>query len=165
MNPRLLLLIALCWPGLALAEPPKVAVLAFELNDLTLTPNRPDALRRAASIAPLLDQALADAGTLQTVAVDAEAQRQADRAHGYLFDRPPLAAELGAAAGADWVVVGRMHKPTDLFIYLIAHLVEVDSGRLHDELIVELKGPSDKGTRRGVNRLADKIRLAIPADT
>ena len=65
--------------------------------------------------------------------------------------------ELGRAAGADWVVVGRLHKPSYLFAYLMARPVHVATGEMGPELIVEIKGPSTKVTDRGARRLAQKV--------
>jgi hypothetical protein len=138
-----------------------VAVLDFELNDLTLDPNNPAEKERTASIKRMLEEALAARPGLRTVPVEAVAQASADAGVGYLFDHPEAAAALGRAAGADWVVVGRVHKASFLFVYFKVHLVDAKSGELAADLVVEVKGPQKALTRRGVESLAQQIAAAI----
>jgi hypothetical protein len=133
-----------------------IAVLDFELNDLTLDPNNSTERERTASIRPMLQQALA-AREFRTVTVDPEDQSAADEGVGYLFDHPDVAASLGNAAGADWVVVGRVHKSSFLFAYLKAHVVNTHTGAQVGDLVVEVKGPQQSLTRRGVETLAQQI--------
>ena len=147
------------------ADPSKVdrsaiAVLDFELNDLTLDPGNPAERERTASIKPLLRDLLA-AKSHTMVEVSAAAQNAADRGVGYLFDHSDVAAALGRTVGADWVIVGRVHKPSFLFVYFKAHVVNVRSGELTADLVVEVKGPQQALTQRGVQRLADQIEAAI----
>ena len=58
----------------------------------------------------------------------AAAQGDADKGVGYLFDHADAAAALGRAAGADWVIVGRVHKASFLFVYFKVHVVNVAAG-------------------------------------
>jgi hypothetical protein len=138
----------------------RIAVLEFELNDLTLDPGNSVELERTASIKPMLEKALI-AAHHPIVAVDAAAQGAADKGIGYLFDHADVAAELGRAAGADWIVVGRVHKPTFLFVYFKAHVVNVASGEQVADLVVEVKGPQQTLTGRGVDNLARQIAAAV----
>jgi len=139
-----------------------IAVLEFELNDLTLDPNNPEERERTASIKPMLADLLASA-KYAIVDVDPAAQRAADQGAGYLFDHADVAAQLGRAAGADCVVVGRVHKSSFLFVYFKAHVVDARSGELVADLVVEVKGPQKALTRRGAERLAQQIEAACPA--
>ena len=50
---------------------------------------------------------------------------------GYLFDHHDLAAQLAKQYHADYVLVGRLHKPSFLFIYLMAHLIDVKNERFN----------------------------------
>ena len=138
-----------------------VVILDFELNDLTLNPNNPDELERTASIRPLLNEALAKKHGYQIVELNSEPQEKADEGFGYLFDHHDVAAELGRDAGAEWVIVGRVHKASFLFVYLMAHVVNAETGQLAGELIVEVKGPQKKLTIKGVESLAEKITETI----
>jgi hypothetical protein len=138
----------------------RIAVLAFELNDLTLDPGNAAELERTASIKPMLEKALADANH-PSVAVDAAAQSAADEGNGYLFDHADAAAALGRTAGAQWVVVGRVHKASFLFVYFKVHVVNVATGELAADLVVEVKGPQKALTVRGVESLAKQIAAVV----
>jgi hypothetical protein len=86
---------------------------------------------------------------------------QADAGFGYLFDHADAAAKLGRQQGADWVLVGRLHKPSFLFAYIMAHLVDAHTGRLVGNYVVEVKGPPRLVTAKGVERLANQIDQTI----
>lgn len=141
-----------------------VAALDFELKDLTLDPNNPEERERTASIQPMLQELLASTGH-RIVTVDPAAQSAADKGTGYLFDHADVAAALGRAAGADWVIVGRVHKSSFLFVYLQAHVVNARTGEQAADLVVEVKGPQKTLTRRGVEKLTQQIAAAIEAST
>jgi hypothetical protein len=138
-----------------------IAVLDFELNDLTLQPNNAAEVARTASIKPMLEDVLGATPGLRVVPVSTEMQRSADRGFGYLFDRGDAAAALGREVGADWIAVGRVHKASFLFVYFKLHLVDARSGELAADLVVEVKGPQQQLTRRGVESLARQIVAAI----
>ena len=143
------------------ADDVPMAILDFELNDLTLSPNNPDELERTASIKPLLNETLKTKYGYQIVEVNSESQKNANEGFGYLFDHHDVAAELGRDAGAEWVIVGRVHKASFLFVYLMAHVVNAETGQLAGDLIVEIKGPQKKLTIKGVESLAEKIAESI----
>ena len=154
-------LIAFCsFPAFAQT---RIAVLEFELNDLTALPRTPEELERTASVAPLLRAALIKNGGYESVTIAPDTQAKTNAAFGYLFDHPEVAAELGARFGAEWVVIGRVHKPSFLFAYLKVHLVNVSSQRLTGDFVVEVKGYLKKLTERGVVRLAEQIVQTINA--
>ena len=162
MRRTLLSIAASLWLAtVAFAETPaRIAVLDFELNDLTLDPRNAAELERTASIKPLLEKALNDAKH-PTVAVSSAAQSGADRGVGYLFDHSDAAAALGRTVGARWVVVGRVHKASFLFVYFMAHVVDVETGEQIANLVVEVKGPQKALTVRGVESLAGQIAMAV----
>ncbi|MDD1638045.1 MAG: DUF3280 domain-containing protein, partial [Methylococcaceae bacterium] len=103
---------------------PRIAVLDFELKDMTLAPGIPAEITRTASIKPMLENELKKSG-YEIVSITQDAQQQATAGIGYLFDHPDAAAQLGHKYGADYVLVGRLHKPSFLFFYLMVHLVDV----------------------------------------
>lgn len=148
-----------------LAAETSIAVLDFELNDLTLQPNTPEEGARTASIRPLLEQALAQAEEVRLVNIQPAAITQANAGFGYLFDHPEVAADLGRQHHAEWILVGRLHKPTFLFAYLMARLVDTHTGVVAEDYVVEVKGQQALVTAKGVERLADKLltRLAPAA--
>ena len=145
------------------AEPPSVVVLDFELYDLTDLPGTPEEIARTASLRPLVEQALIAQGGARPIPIDSAAIAQANRGFGYLFDRPEAAAELGRSAGADWVLVGRLHKPSFLFAYLKGRLVETRTGRPLAELVVEAKGQTRQASERAAVRLAERIGAVLAA--
>jgi hypothetical protein len=149
----------------AISSPkPAIVVLDFELNDLTLTPGIPEEQERTASIAPLLRQILETEHGFELVAIDSDSQNDANKAFGYLYDHQDVAAELGREATSDWIVVGRVHKASFLFVYFKARVIDTKTRRLIAELTVEVKGPQKRLTIKGVETLAEQIAEAINAD-
>lgn len=141
-------------PGVA---NPRIAVLNFELNDITSLPNTIQEQQRTASIKPLLEQALLLTGSFEIIGISTNAETAANAGFGYLFSHHELAAKLGEQFGADWVIVGQHSKPSFLYSYLIADLVEVKSQKLVLRFDIELKGTHPKVSEHGVAALADKI--------
>ncbi|MCQ8103422.1 DUF3280 domain-containing protein [Methylomonas sp. SURF-2] len=90
-------------------------------------------------------------------AVELDAQRETNSGFGYLFDHSDAAAELAKKAGAEYILVGRLHKPSFLFAYIMGHLVRVNDGQLIGNYISETKGGDKKLTLKGVESLAVKI--------
>lgn len=133
-----------------------IAILDFELRDLTLAPGVPAEVQRTAGIRSMLEMELRRAG-YKIVAVDSESQREANGGFGYLFDHHDSAAELAKHAGADYILVGRLHKPSFLFAYIMGHLVRANDGRLIGNYISETKGGDKKLTLKGVESLVVKI--------
>lgn len=134
----------------------RIAILDFELKDLTLAPGVPEELMRTASIKPLLEQELKSAG-YTIVEVASQTQQTANSGVGYLFDHADAAAQLGKQVDADYVLVGRLHKPSFLFAYLMGRLVRVADAKLIGDYISESKGPNAKLTIKAVESLAGKI--------
>jgi len=149
----------LIWSAGATASP-RIAVLGFELKDLTLAPNTPTEIARTKSIKPLLEEELQKSG-FQIVQIAADDVEKATAGPGYIFDHHDIAADLGRTAGADYIVIGRLHKPSYLFIYLMAHLVDVNRGELIGNYLSEVKGGEKKLTRKVVESLAEKIKATL----
>lgn len=139
----------------------RIAVLDFELNDITSLPNTPAERQRTASMAPLLIDVLRQQGDYEIVAVDAGTQRSASAGFGYLFRFHDVAADLGRRLGADWMIVGQHSKPSFLVSYLMAYLIRVKSQTIVARYDIELKGNHEKVTRRSIRTLAGKIRESI----
>lgn len=145
-------------PGASAAP---VAVLEFELNDLTLNPDIAAETERAASLRPLLVERLTKHHKIEVVDNPPRAAIEAEKGRGYLFDRPALAAEIGREGGAAWIVSGRLHKPSFLFIYMKAQLINTRTGRVAADFVVEIKGQQKKMTPRGIETLAGQISDAL----
>ncbi len=145
-----------CLISATLNAEPRIAILDFELKDLTLAPGIPAEIQRTASIQPLLQKELASAG-YTIIDIPLAAQHAADSGVGYLFDHADTAAGLGKQFGADYVLVGRLHKPSFLFAYLMGHLIKVDNQKQIASFITESKGPNSELVIKAVETLADKI--------
>jgi hypothetical protein len=152
-------------PGPAAAGDISIAVLDFELNDVT-TKVSPDPVDRAeaertATLKPALTEALRNKGGYRIVDIGKDAQDLADAGFGYLWDHADVAAELGRKYGADWIVVGRNHKASYLFVYFQAHVIDTRTARRAGDLYVEVKGQQQKITPKGIARLAEQIDTTI----
>ena len=150
----------LCFGFVNVSAKPRIAVLDFELKDMTLTPRIPAEIIRTASIKPMLENELKKSG-YEIVSITQDAQQQATAGVGYLFDHPDVAAQLGNKQGADYVIVGRLHKPSFLFFYLMAHLVDVKKEALAGEYLYEVKGGEKKLVAKGVEGIAEKITKTL----
>ena len=148
--------------GNAVNAAQRIAVLAFELNDITSLPNTPQEQVRTASIQPLVEAAIRKTGEdFEIVRISPQAQTASNGSFGYLFRFHDLAASLGEQANADWVIVGQHSKPSFLFSYLMAHVINVKSKTLAASVDIELKGNHESVTQHGANSLAKKIREII----
>lgn len=139
----------------------RIAVLNFELNDITSLPNTPQEQLRTASMQPLLEQAISQSGDYEIIHITAADQAAANSSFGYLFRFNDLAAKLGEQFGADWIVVSQHSKPSFLFSYLMTHLINVKNQTLAARYDIELKGNHEKVTQRGVISLANQIHASI----
>jgi Protein of unknown function (DUF2380) len=155
-NKALLLMTALFSVSFTVIAQPSIAVLDYELRDLTVLPGVPQEIARTASVKVMLEEELSKAG-YEIILIPQEAQSQATAGFGYLFDHHDVAAQLGQKYNADYVLVGRLHKPSFLFVYLMAHLVDVKKQVLIADYLSEVKGGDKKLTRKGVESLVVKI--------
>lgn len=153
---RLFSIIIFACISFSLSAETKIAILAFELKDMTLAPRIPAEIIRTASIKPLLEAELKSAD-YTIIDIDLESQKYADGGVGYLFDHDEVVAQLGKRFGADYVLVGRLHKPSFLFSYLMGHLIRVRDAKLIGNYISEAKGPNIKLTIKTVESLTVKI--------
>ena len=139
-----------------LAAETRIAILDFELKDQTMAPRVPSELKRTAAIKPLLEKELRSAG-YRIIDIPKSAQTEADAGVGYLYEHPDAAAKLGERFGADYLLVGRVHKPSFLFAYFIGNLVSVADGRWRGQLMAESKGQAKVLVGKAVETLTDKI--------
>ena len=139
----------------------RIAVLAFELNDITSLPNTLAEQQRTATMAPILIETLARSGDYQLQAVDADLQKSANGGFGYLFQNPEYAADLGRELGADLIIVSQHSKPSFLFSYLWVYLVDVKTETTLARYDIELKGNHEKVTRYAMASLAKKIEATL----
>jgi TolB-like protein len=153
-----LILLLSASPGASATD---IAVLEFELNDLTLNPNLVEETERTATLRPLLVEQFTDHHNITVIANPPTARVEANKGKGYLFDRPALVAKIGREIGVDWVVSGRLHKASYLFVYLKAQLINTKTSQVTADFVVEIKGPQKKLTKKGVESLAQQINTAL----
>lgn len=139
----------------------KIAILDFELNDITSLPNTPAEQLRTASMKPLLEQAIRSEGDYDIVQIPLNEQKAANFSFGYLFRFHDVAAQMGKKFGADWIIVGQHSKPSFLYSYLMAQVINVGMHSRVTEFDIELKGNHMNVTKRGVMRLARDIAISI----
>jgi len=148
--------IFLCSFSVGIYAETSIAILDFELSDVTMAPRIPAEIERTASIKAMLEGELKRAG-YNIISIDLDTQHEANGSFGYLFDHNDVAAELGKKVGADYVLVGRLHKPSFLFAYLMGHLVKTGSGGLIENYVVETKGGDKKLTLKAVETFASNM--------
>lgn len=141
----------------------RIAILDFELSDITSLPNTRAELIRTGSIKPLLEQAISQEAGYEIIRIKSEEQKFVNAGFGYLFRFHDEAAKLGMKYGADWIIVGQHSKPSFLESSLIADVINIETARRVAELIVDLKGNHEKVTERAVKELAGKIKTTILA--
>ena len=139
----------------------KIAVLDFELNDMTYLPNTPAELERTASFKPLLEQKLQAIGHYDIVNIDAQAQKRANAGVEYLLQHDDSSADLGQRFNADWIIVAKHRKPSFLYSHLIVHVIHVKDHQLFGNLMIELKGTDKKVTEKSIGLLAERIQTLI----
>ena len=159
---NLLVLLIICFPSTGIATT-RIAVLDFELNDITSLPNIPTELQRTATMAHLLSNVLSRTGIYQIVPISTDIQKSANDSFGYLFRFPDEAAKLGQKQRVDWIVVSQHSKPSFLFSYLWVNLVDVKTKKTVARYDIELKGSHEKVTLRAIESLAKKIHTTIVA--
>lgn len=148
--------ILLCLLSVNLFAETKIAILDFELNDVTLAPRIPAEIKRTAAIKAMLEAELKKAG-YHIIPINLKQQYAANAGFGYLFEHNDVAAAFAKKAGADYVLIGRLHKPSFLFAYLIGHLIKTDNAMQLGNYIVETKGGDKKLTLKAVETFADEL--------
>lgn len=161
---KILMVMSLIASGNTMAAT-KIGVLDMQLLDLTMELSDP---QKNAEIAAkeqknvelaerLLRNGIEKRQHFNLVEIDNEAQAKANKGVGYLFDRPEVAAELAKPFGADYVIVGRYHKPTYLFSYIILRVVDVDSGKMIEEIKTEVKGRAQETIPTNIGNVMIKL--------
>ena len=118
-----LALLALLGGSTRTAEPPKVVVLAIDLNNLHKTAPDSALAGRIARLADAVRARLATACGYQVVLLDPRTEATAHLTEGYFCDHPDVAAGLALGVDADWVIVPRLNRATAWAADLQAHVV------------------------------------------
>ena len=148
------------------AAPRKVAVLSIALNDVSNQPASPELPDRMRWLGTSLRERLGAQCGYQVIQVGTTGAAAESRA-GYLSGQPDLAAEVGGAAGAEWVVVPRLNRASPWVTDLQANVIRVRDTLLVSNRIVELKGIelspelAAQLVERGAAWMADQLSQAI----
>jgi hypothetical protein len=153
----------------ALAET-KIAVPDFELLDLSMKLSDPQKVaeinaqeqQNLRDIELFLRKGLGNKESFTIVDITTEARNAADKSTGYLFDCAQCAAELGRTHDADYILIGRLHKPTYLFSYLIVRVFDTKENKLVKEFRSEVKGDPKVAIPGAVGNLVNKIDKILP---
>jgi len=143
------------------AAQPSLLILDFELNDLTLHPQTVKEEERVKTLRPSLTDELSTKYGYMIAQLSAAERNAAQQGKGYLFDRPSVSARLGATVAAKWVISGRLHKASFLFVFLKSQIIEVATGEVRADFVVEIKGWEPRLTRKGVDALALQIHESL----
>jgi len=153
-------LLALLGASTRTAEPPpKVVVLAIDLNNLHKSAPDSAFAGRIARLADAVRARLATACGYEVVLVDA-----ATAATAHATD---VAAGLAVGVGADWVIIPRLNRASAWAADLQAHVVRVRDTVLVSNRIVEFKGLeltpelAARLTERGSAWMADQLSQVI----
>jgi hypothetical protein len=158
--PLILIITTLIFCGATNAKP-RIVILDFELNDITSLPNTPKELVRTASVKPLIERVMIQQENYDIIQISPEAQKQANPGVGYLFRYHDVAAKLGDQFKTDWILVGQHSKPSFLYSYLMAYLINIKTEIAVARFDIELKGNHQKVTERGVKKLVQEINATI----
>ena len=147
-----------------------IAVPDFELLDLTLKLSDPkkaaenDAQeqKKVELIETLLRDGITNTAGYTLIAISIEARNEADKGVGYLFDCTSCSAELGRNHDADYILIGRLHKPSYLFSYIIVRVIDTQANKLINEFLSEVKGKPSKSIPGAIDNLLIKINETIP---
>ena len=147
-----------------------IAVPDFELLDLTLRLTDPAKVAKLKAkeqkkielMESLIEEGITNSEGFTFIPVSTEARENADKSIGYLFDCAECAADLGRDHNADFILIGRLHKPTYLFSYIIVRIFDVKNNRLIKEYRSEIKGKPSKAIPGAVDNLLLKINRDIP---
>lgn len=140
-----------------------IGVLNFELTDETTmidAQSNAQEKARTKSIKPLLKKALAKFN-YKIKPIDDALQNKMNQGVSYIFLNPDVAVELGQKAGVDYLIVGRVHKPSYLFAYIIVRIIDVKQAKLIARHVVEAKGKMMQTTRKSIPSLARKIAQTL----
>jgi hypothetical protein len=148
----------------------KIAVPDFELLNLTMKLSDPQKVaeidaqeqQNLRNIELFLRKGLSNADGFTIVDISTEAKNAADKSTGYLFDCAKCAAELGLSHDADYILIGRLHKPTYLFSYLIVRVFDTKENKLVKEFRSEIKGDPKVAIPGAVGNLVNKIDKILP---
>ncbi|WP_347985715.1 DUF2380 domain-containing protein [Methylomonas sp. AM2-LC] len=139
----------------------RIAVLDFQLNDLTLLANTQTELQRTASMAPLLIESLNLNDDYHAISIPSTLQAAANNNFADFYHFPAQSAKLGRQLNVDWMVISQHIKPSFLFSYLQVLLIDVNKETQVARYDIELKGSHAKVTQHSIMALAKKLQATL----
>tara|TARA_R110001583_G_scaffold7136_7_gene35504 strand:+ start:476 stop:997 length:522 start_codon:yes stop_codon:yes gene_type:complete len=147
-----------------------IAVTDFELLNLSLKLTDPKKVaeidaqdqKNIQIMNELLKKGLSNMDGFTMIPLSDDARADANKSVGYLFDCANCSAELGRNNNADYIIIGRLHKPTYLFSYVIVRIFDSKTNTLVKEYRSEIKGSPDKAIPGAISNLLHKINKDIP---
>jgi Protein of unknown function (DUF2380) len=158
-------------PTRAPLEPPtaRVAVMSVALYNAQANLREPTDARKAtladsvlrATLARLLPGQLADSGDVGAAGrADSLRALRGDQSCGVIV---ACARAVGRAVGAQWVVLAKVSKTSNLIWLLTAQLVDVTSGQIVLDDSTELKGDPERMVRAGTRIFAERVARTVRA--
>lgn len=142
------------------ADGPKVAVIAFELNDMTGIPNAQEELQRVDLLSTKFNENLKSKG-INIVPAGSKVKEEIERhSPTYLYDNIETAIDLNKDSGADFLLIGVAFKPTYLFVYPRLIMVDVKQKKVVMSKVSQLESSwSDQNTTiRTAEKLAQMVK-------
>ncbi|MCB5191085.1 DUF3280 domain-containing protein [Methylobacillus arboreus] len=144
---------------------PKVAVMAFLLNDMTNLPNAPEELKRIDLLSTKFHESLKSKG-INVVPEGAKVKSEIEKhSPTYLYDNVETAIELNKNTGADYLVIGVALKPTYLFVYPRLIIVDVKNKSVVMSKSAQLESSwtDENTTIRTAEKLAQVVKERVDA--
>ena len=146
------------------------AITDFEMLNLTLQLSDPQKVAKINAqdqknikiLNTLIREGIADTEGFNMIQVSAKDRSEADKGIGYLFDCAKCSANLGREYNADYILIGRLHKPTYLFSYIIIRIFDVKTNRLLKEYRAEIKGEPSVTMPGAIENILVNIRKDVP---
>jgi hypothetical protein len=147
-------------PGALAAEPLKLAVFDLELVDTSVEGARADQEQRLVLATAELRRLLEAQPDVKLV--DLAPQAEAIRRAAPLRNCNGCDAEIARALGADYEVLGRIQKTSNLILSFLIELRDLRSGRMLRAGQVDIRGNTDDTWLRGVRWVVKNRLLTEP---
>ena len=110
-------------------------------------------------LAELLGPALADSAAVARLASDPRIRQVAGDQACYVI--VACARAVGRDLNADWVVMAKVSKTSNLIWLLTGQLINVDTGKIEMDDSTELKGDPEAMIRAGVRIFAERVARTV----
>ncbi len=135
-----------------------VAIMPFELNDVTQVGDKAELLEQTASLKTELVKFLkAERETFTSIFIEDEEYKASNPQHGHLYSNLSASRKLGALLEADYVLVGQHKKRTTSASRLLVKLVSMEEAAVIAEYEVNVSDGSKKSFLEAVEHLGEQI--------